>query len=91
VLTRSGEAVERKMTGAPEREDRLDAATDVVVNGPEDASFDWQAIDWRQVEDDVRWLRQRIFTASKAGGRHPGRRHAGQARTPSDARALPPR
>jgi hypothetical protein len=67
LLTRSGEAVERKMTGAPEREDRLDAATDVVVNGPEDASFDWQAIDWRQVEDDVRRLRQRIFTASKAG------------------------
>ena len=30
-------------------------------------SLDWDAVDWRQVEDDVRRLRQRIFTASKAG------------------------
>jgi RNA-directed DNA polymerase len=67
VLTRSGEPVERKMTEAPEPEDKLDAATTVVVNGPEDAPFDWRQIDWRQVEDDVRRLRQRIFTASKAG------------------------
>jgi RNA-directed DNA polymerase len=67
ALTRSGEPVERKMTGAPEPEDKLDAATTVVVNGPEDAPFDWHAIDWRRVEDDVRRLRQRIFTASKAG------------------------
>ena len=69
ALTRSGEPVERKMTGAPEPEDKLDATTAVVdvVNGPEDAPFDWQAIDWRRVEDDVRRLRQRIFTASKAG------------------------
>ena len=55
------------MTKAPEPEDKLDATTHVVVNGPEDAPFDWQAIDWRRVEDDVRRLRQRIFTASKAG------------------------
>jgi RNA-directed DNA polymerase len=39
----------------------------VVVNGPEDAVLDWDAVDWRAVEDDVRRLRQRIFTASKAG------------------------
>ena len=38
-----------------------------VVNGPEDAVLDWEAVDWRRVEDDVRRLRQRIFTASKAG------------------------
>src|SRR5450755_1749732 len=38
-----------------------------VVNGPEDVSPDWQSIDWLTVEDDVRRLRQRIFTASKAG------------------------
>ena len=37
VLTRSGEPVERKMTKAPEPEDKLDATTMVVVNGPEDA------------------------------------------------------
>ena len=55
------------MTEAPEPEDKLDAATYVVVNGPEDAPFDWHAVDWRRVEDDVRRLRQRIFTASKAG------------------------
>ena len=38
-----------------------------MVNGPEDAPFDWRHVDWRRVEDDVRRLRQRIFTASKAG------------------------
>jgi RNA-directed DNA polymerase len=38
-----------------------------VVNGPEDDALDWDAVDWRQVEDDVRRLRQRIFTASRAG------------------------
>jgi RNA-directed DNA polymerase len=37
-----------------------------VVNGPEDDS-DWYSIDWAQVEDDVRRLRQRIFTASRDG------------------------
>jgi len=44
------------------------AATDVgTVNGPEDETRDWQSIDWRTVEDNVRRLRQRIFTASQAG------------------------
>ena len=38
-----------------------------MVNGPEDATFAWRQIDWRQVEADVRRLRQRIFTASQAG------------------------
>ncbi len=42
-------------------------ARGVVVNGPEDDVLDWDALDWRRVEDDVRRLRQRIFTASKAG------------------------
>jgi RNA-directed DNA polymerase len=42
----------------------LDTTT---VNGPEDDDLDWDAVDWRQVEDDVRRLRQRIFTASQAG------------------------
>ena len=55
------------MTEAPEPEDKLDATATVVVNGPEDAPFDWRQVDWRRVEDDVRRLRQRIFTASKAG------------------------
>ena len=38
-----------------------------VVNGPEGEPLDWHAIDWRAVEDDVRRLRQRIFTASQVG------------------------
>jgi RNA-directed DNA polymerase len=54
------------MTEAPEPEDKLDAATNVVVNGPEDVPFDWRQVDWRRVEADVRRLRQRIFTATKA-------------------------
>jgi RNA-directed DNA polymerase len=37
-----------------------------VVNGPEGEPGDWDAVDWRQVEQDVRRLRQRIFAASKA-------------------------
>jgi len=59
--------VESKMTEAPEPEDKLDATTTVVVNGPEDATLDWRQIDWRQIEADVRRRRQRIFMASKAG------------------------
>jgi RNA-directed DNA polymerase len=38
-----------------------------VVNGPEDEALDWYQVDWDQAEDDVRRLRQRIFTASQAG------------------------
>src|SRR5215211_2603321 len=69
ALTRSGEPVERKMAKPPEPEDKLDTATATVgvVNEPEDAPFDWRQVDWRRAEDDVRRLRQRIFTASKAG------------------------
>jgi RNA-directed DNA polymerase len=43
------------------------AAAEVMVNGPEDQPTDWWSIDWRQAEDEVRRLRQRIFTASQAG------------------------
>jgi RNA-directed DNA polymerase len=38
-----------------------------VVNGPDGDVVDWGSVDWGQVEDDVRRLRQRIFTASQAG------------------------
>jgi len=38
-----------------------------VVNRPEDDVLDWFAIDWQAAEDDVRRLRQRIFTASQVG------------------------
>ena len=49
----------------PEPEDKLDAAN--AVSGSEDANLDWRQVDWRQAEENVRRLRQRIFTASKAG------------------------
>ena len=39
----------------------------MVANGPEDVVSGWEAVDWRQAENDVRRLRQRIFTASQAG------------------------
>jgi RNA-directed DNA polymerase len=68
------------MLALPEPKDKLDTmATHTVsaaptatsgaevVNGPEDDLTDWPSIDWRSVEDDVRRLRQRIFTASQAG------------------------
>src|SRR6266516_1214073 len=48
----------------PEPRGKLDAA---MANGPEGDVLDWDAVDWRRVEDDVRRLRQRIFTARQAG------------------------
>jgi RNA-directed DNA polymerase len=50
-----------------ERQVRHQGGPTVVVNGPEDEILDWWSIDWPKVEDEVRRLRQRIFTASKAG------------------------
>jgi RNA-directed DNA polymerase len=65
------------MTTTPEPKDKLDAmATPAaasaiegvgMVNGPEDEVFDWAATKWWAVEDDVRRLRQRSFTARQAG------------------------
>lgn len=39
----------------------------VGVNGPEGGFLDWDAVDWRVCEENVRRLRQRIFTASRDG------------------------
>jgi RNA-directed DNA polymerase len=50
-----------------EPEDKLDATAIVGVSGPEDGALDWRQIDWLQAERNVRRLRQRIFTASRAG------------------------
>jgi RNA-directed DNA polymerase len=44
---------------------KLDA-TD-VVNGPEDGPWRWESVSWLPAEENVRRLRQRIFTASQAG------------------------
>ena len=63
----TNEPVKRKMTEIPEPKDKLDATTVVVVSGLEDAAERWRQVDWRRAEADVRRLRQRIFTASKAG------------------------
>jgi RNA-directed DNA polymerase len=41
--------------------------TKVGANGPKDATLDWDAIDWRACQDNVRRLRQRIFTATRKG------------------------
>jgi RNA-directed DNA polymerase len=37
------------------------------VNGPDDVVHEWDAINWRLHEDNVRRLRQRIFMAVKDG------------------------
>lgn len=48
--------------------DKLDAAVpDAVANGPDDIALDWDRVNWGAAEDEVGRLRQRIFTASKAG------------------------
>ena len=75
----SGEPVRKELTRTLEPKGKLDtmatrtgtavsaSANVAVVNGPEDDVADWYALDWRAAEDDVRRLRQRIFTASQAG------------------------
>lgn len=56
------------MTITLEPKDKLDTAPLVGgVNGPEDEPCDWFRVDWDAAEDNVRRLRQRIFTASQAG------------------------
>jgi RNA-directed DNA polymerase len=47
-----------------EPKDTLDTG---MVNGPEGTVVDWDAVDWRMVEDQVRQLRQRIFKAAQVG------------------------
>ena len=38
-----------------------------MVNGPGDVGLEWDVVDWRRHEDNVRRLRQRIFTATQEG------------------------
>ena len=38
-----------------------------MVNGPEDDASAWLSVDWQRAGDEVRRLRQRIFTATQAG------------------------
>jgi RNA-directed DNA polymerase len=37
----------------------------MMVNGTEDVALEWDAVDWRLHEDNVRRLRRRIFKAAK--------------------------
>ena len=51
------------MTGYPS----ATAVMAATVNGPDDDRLDWNAVNWRTVEDDVRRLRHRILKASQVG------------------------
>jgi RNA-directed DNA polymerase len=53
------------MTTTLEPKGKLDATT--VVNGPEGEPCSWDRVSWFSAEENVRRLRQRIFTASQAG------------------------
>jgi RNA-directed DNA polymerase len=53
------------MTKTLEPKGKLDATS--VVNGPEDGLPGWHEVQWCAAEENVRRLRQRIFTASQAG------------------------
>lgn len=55
------------VTAVPEPKDKLGATASAVANGPEDGYLDWDRVDFPAAEEQVRRLRQRIFTASKAG------------------------
>jgi RNA-directed DNA polymerase len=78
ALTWARWAFDESDTEAAELKDKLDTTPQLtttvlsvarvdmdVVNGPE--GFDWDAVDWRRAENEVRRLRQRIFKASQAG------------------------
>jgi hypothetical protein len=56
------------MAGGPEDEppetpEPKDKVEPIALNGPEDADLEWDASDWRRLEDGARRLQQRIFTA----------------------------
>lgn len=59
------------MTNDTEPTDKFDATMTprgvVGANGPEDDLPDWRQVNWREIEDDVARLRQRIFAATRAG------------------------
>jgi hypothetical protein len=62
VLTWAGEPLNTEADGLMNRRGKLDT---VVVNGPEDVTLDWDAIDWRFHEQNVIRLRRRIFKATR--------------------------
>jgi RNA-directed DNA polymerase len=62
VLTWAGESVKTETEDLMNQRGTLDI---VMVNGPEDITLDWDAIDWRTHERNVVRLRRRIFTATR--------------------------
>lgn len=62
----SGESVKETMNVTSAPAGTLDTAA-VAVNGPQDFPEGWDQVDWTRAEAEVRRLRQRIFTASRAG------------------------
>lgn len=63
----SGEFVKEAMIVTSASAGTLDAVTVVTVNGPRDFPEEWDRVNWTRAEAQVRRLRQRIFTASRAG------------------------
>jgi RNA-directed DNA polymerase len=55
------------VTTTLEPKGKLDAPAAAAANGPEGESCGWDSVGWLLAEDNVRRLRQRIFTASQAG------------------------
>ncbi len=53
------------MTTTLEPKGKLGATS--VASGPEDEPCSWEGVSWLSAEENVRRLRQRIFTASQAG------------------------
>ncbi len=53
------------MTTTLEPQDMLDAAN--AVSGPAGEPCSWDQVSWLSAEENVRRLRQRVFTASQAG------------------------
>lgn len=61
ALTWAGELVKPSGRSAAGTEGQV---RHLMVNGPEDVILQWEAVDWRCHEDNVRRLRQRTFTAA---------------------------
>jgi RNA-directed DNA polymerase len=62
ALTWAGESVKTETEDLMNLRGMLDT---VMVNGPEDVTLNWDAIDWRVHERNVVRLRRRIFTATR--------------------------
>jgi RNA-directed DNA polymerase len=62
VLRWAGEPLNTEADGLMNRRGKLDT---IAVNGPEDVTLDWDAIDWHAHEQNVIRLRRRIFKATR--------------------------